>query len=332
MSTPTARTSKRGSHWFPELALCKGPSAEGQTGAGTYFELFGYNWALSLDDANQLHLSQEQGGTWVEVTPLVPLPVLSGTARHITMAFDQAARPIIAWEDAGQIYLRQWDVGTSSYLTRGPWPGRDPVLWWDYPLDRVMFPASIQAGNNSDVLLFHIAGSQVGYRLQRESFATWHPLTALPPGYYLDQVVMTGSGYGLALGNDAGEAIYLNSDAFAWRYADPLRLTARPASLGIYASTLSLTIGDPVRLSGQPVGISTHTDTAGFSAADTLRLYARPVQYAVITNTANVSAADTLRLSARPTGAVQSTALIMVSSNDSLRLAARPVELRRKPT
>jgi len=327
-----AKSSQRGPFWFPELALCKGPSAEGVTGSGTYFELFGYNWALSLDDSGQLHLSQEQPGTWVEVTPLVPLPVLSQTARHISIAFDQAARPIIAWEDAEQIYLRQWDVGSNSYLTRGPWPGRDPVLWWDYPLDRVMFPASIQAGNDSDVLLFHIAGSQVGYRLQRESFATWHPLAALPPGYYLDQVVMTGSGYGLALGDDAGNAIYLNSAAFAWRYADPLRLTARPASLGIYATTFSLAIGDPLRFSSRPVGISAQTDTAGFSANDALRLSGRPVQYAVITNTANVSTADTLRLAARPTGAANSTTLVMVSPNDSLRLAARPVELRRKPT
>lgn len=211
-----AKSSQRGSFWFPELALCKGPSSEGVTGGGTYFELFGYNWALSLDDSGQLHLSQEQAGAWVEVTPLVPLPVLSQTARHISLAFDQAARPVIAWEDTGQVWLRQWDVGTNSYLTRGPWPGRDPVLWMDATINGYI--------PDSDVLLYHLSldATQVLQRIQRQ---VWNPATTVYSGsepLWLDQATLLGFSFQLVGAKQSGEIFALRAAPYPVRWTEGL--------------------------------------------------------------------------------------------------------------
>lgn len=211
-----AKVSARGPYLFPELVLCKGPSAEGVTGSATYAELFGYSWALSMDDSGELHLSQQQGAAWVEIPPLTPLPVLPATARHIALAFDQAARPVIAWEDSG-IYLRRYDPGSSSYQNLGPFAGRDPVLFMDATVDGYI--------PDSDVLLYYLSADAraINQRVQRQVWATESQKYAGPDALFLDQATLLGFSFQvIAAKQSNGEVVALRAAPYPVRWTDGL--------------------------------------------------------------------------------------------------------------
>jgi hypothetical protein len=66
---------------------------------------------------------------------------------------------------------------------RGPFPGVDPVLLWDYEVGYFL--------GDSDVLLFHLSPdrTQVIMRVQRERYANPRVVQALPGPAYLDQAL-----------------------------------------------------------------------------------------------------------------------------------------------
>ena len=180
--------------WYtPEVVLAAGPRNVGDTGDGDYTALYGYAYVGAIVDgvfrlwqlhnANGLPYSlagdSPIGGRLVRVLEL-PLPE---GARHLALAFDQAAREVIAYEVDGQIYVRQWDAVAQQYTMRGPFPGVDPVLINDATVG--YFPP------DSDVLLFHLTQDRktLIMRAQRELYNTPHTVHSFDYPVILDQAV-----------------------------------------------------------------------------------------------------------------------------------------------
>ncbi len=239
------RVSRRGKGYFAEISLARGPRVMASTGGGTFEELFGYAWLALLDRRERrLRLFQAQAGGapwaiggdpsaagWVE-TPVPDLVHPVREVRHLTLAFDQAARHVVAYERAGEVWVRQWDPLAGEYVMRGPWPGVDPVLVMD-----------AEAGYyvpNSDVLLFHLSPDRrtLYMRVQREQYATAHVVETYAEPAMLDQGVALPYQFELlgSLESDPdGTGLVLRSDLYPVRAEDVLGAArvAAPTS-GVY--------------------------------------------------------------------------------------------------
>jgi hypothetical protein len=192
------QAGKRGKGYFPEVRYSRGPRAMGETGDNSFRTLLGYLWMAVLDRSRGLRLFQAQVpgegpwalddprgpdvAVWIEVEA-PPLPHPAQEVRHLAFCFDQAARHVVAYEYQGQVYVRQWDPVARAYTMRGPFPGVDPVLLWDYEVGYFL--------GDSDVLLFHLSPdrTQVIMRVQRELYANPRVVQALPGPAYLDQAL-----------------------------------------------------------------------------------------------------------------------------------------------
>jgi hypothetical protein len=192
------QAGKRGKGYFPEVRYSRGPRAMGVTGDNSFRTLLGYLWMAILDRSQGLRLFQAQVpgegpwalddprgpdvAVWIEVE-VPPLPHPAQEVRHLAVCFDQAARHVVAYEHEGQVFVRQWDPVAMAYTMRGPFPGVDPVLLWDYEVGYFL--------GDSDVLLFHLSPdrTQVIMRVQRERYANPRVVQALPGPAYLDQAL-----------------------------------------------------------------------------------------------------------------------------------------------
>ena len=167
-----------------ELRLTKGPIAIGQPGDGTYAELYPKDYLVFLDETGRLKVFVSTGSAWVEVSDeLYPQPPHPGDQiRHIGACFDQAARLVLAYELNEQVYVYQWDPVTQQYITRGPFPGVDPVLIQDATIG--FYPP------DSDVLLLHLSTDRTRLimRVQRELYNTPREVAVFPRPVVLDQV------------------------------------------------------------------------------------------------------------------------------------------------
>ncbi|WP_252973277.1 hypothetical protein [Thermus thermophilus] len=179
------------------MRYSRGPRVMGQTGDNSFRALLGYLWMAVLDRVQGFRLFQAQVpgegpwalddprgpdvAEWVEV-PAPPLPHPHQEVRHIALCFDQAARHVVAYEYQGQVYVRQWDPVSREYVMRGPWPGVDPLVIWDFEVGYYV--------PDSDVVLLHLSPdrSTLVYRVQRELYATAREVP-LPGPAYLDQAV-----------------------------------------------------------------------------------------------------------------------------------------------
>lgn len=158
-----------------ELRLAPGPLSLGAT-YNRYDDLFGHPWGL-VKQGNQLTLFSLNAGTSEAIN--IPHPV--SEVRHIALAFDQAAQPVVAYEYQGQIYVRQWDPIAQAFVMRGPWPGCDPVLINDATVGYYI--------PDSDVLLFHLSPDRrtLIMRVQRELYATARDIQTFEQPVVLDQ-------------------------------------------------------------------------------------------------------------------------------------------------
>lgn len=181
------RQSVRYGDWkFFEVQLAWGPIAIGDTGDGSYRTLFSKLYAGYLDEStNRLVLLAHDGSSWVPVDeslfPQPPHPVEE--IRHIAVAFDQAARLVMAYERAGEVFVYQWDPVAQEYVVRGPFPGADPVLINDATAG--YFPP------DSDILLFHLTPDRktLVMRAQRELYDTPRTVQSFDYPVVLDQAV-----------------------------------------------------------------------------------------------------------------------------------------------
>jgi len=215
----------------PELVLSTGPQRLARTGGGTYAELYGARWALGLYRGGP-RLYQAQAGVWVDRSDPDALGVLTAAGvRHVALAFDQAARPVFAWEQGAQIYIRQWSPQLAQYVTRGPWAGCDPLLMND--------SAAHYDPAESDVLLLHLDAdrAQLVARVQRELYAAARPLAALPADAVLDQLV--GLPLSLqVLGEAGGAPVALRPELYPLRVRDRLAGDVQGVTGGLWFAVI----------------------------------------------------------------------------------------------
>ena len=90
--------------WAPCLAWAPGPTTLASTGDGAYPTLYGSNWLLQICNDGSWVLYRRDTNETLTVIPWDVVPPVAGlSARHPTLAFDQAARPAMAWEDDEEI-------------------------------------------------------------------------------------------------------------------------------------------------------------------------------------------------------------------------------------
>jgi hypothetical protein len=210
-----ARAYRRGKLRVPEVRLALGPTAEAVTLEGAFADLYGTPWALALEPSGVLHLLRlDAGGEWLEVPSLEPLPVLSRSARHIALAWDGSARPVIAWELEGAVFVRRFDSFTGAYIISNV-PGVDPCLWSD--------ALALETTTDSDVILFHldVTRTQAFSRIQRETFAVPRVAGELGARCDLDAAVTANHGVQLVLASRAG-AFALQSPPYPVRHRDSM--------------------------------------------------------------------------------------------------------------
>ncbi|HEX2864083.1 MAG TPA: hypothetical protein VHN99_05910, partial [Deinococcales bacterium] len=194
-----AVVSRRGRWYRPEVALARGPAVEGEPGDGSFSTLYGTVWALVLDVTRGLMLWRHDGPDWGWVAPLTPLPKLPREARHVALAFDQNARPVLAWEQADGVRLRYWDALAGAVVTIGPWEGCDPCLLNDAEVHYQ--PAQ------SDLVLAYLTPDRLTltHRVQRELYADEHAAATSGAPLYLDQLAAAPYFWQALAGNAAGQ-------------------------------------------------------------------------------------------------------------------------------
>jgi hypothetical protein len=207
------------------VRVVQGPRAIGDTGDGEYPTLYGYAWMVAITDDEELRLFRAQqagqpwpitgdpnAADWVETgsTEFTDLPHPVYAMSHIALAFDQAARPILAYERANEVWVRQWNPITNQYVARGPFPGVDPTLLCDATVFYYI--------PDSDILLFYLSANRLtlNHRVQREQFATERTINTFPNPVILDQALSTPYQVGLVGVTDAvkdttGFAIFSNT-------------------------------------------------------------------------------------------------------------------------
>ena len=224
---------RRGQFFYADMALCLGPPSIGDKGAATLRDLFGTPWTLQLEGKSSLGLrvltySRWNGSVWVQSG------VFEGpaNAEHVTLAFDQSARPVAAYEATRELAVRYWDEAQQTFKLR-TFGGYDPVLINDalahYRLE------------DSDVVLFYLSSDRrrVLARIQRERYDTEHEVATLSEPAYLDQVVPLAYQLGLLLSREA-DTVALLSELYPVRAADAHRATVGALRGGLYKTNLVL--------------------------------------------------------------------------------------------
>lgn len=128
--------------------------------------LMGYRWRCWVDGINVK--AQRDGAA--EVTLFSAAGISS-----ISLAFDQAMRPHVAYTIAGQMYLRWYDSVAVAYVTTNFGMARNPRLALDDKRPEQL--------NTNDVILAYIRDNSLFYRQQRDRFAVERLLRPGLPDY-----------------------------------------------------------------------------------------------------------------------------------------------------
>jgi hypothetical protein len=240
----TPRQSTRGTteYVFFELALASGPQAIGVTGDNSYETLYGREYLLVWDDQDgfvKLYRETATLGEWDRITVGLPSQIfdvpLPDDVRHITFAFDQSARIIFVYEQAGLIFVTRWNPFTNAYVQNVSFAGVDPCLLMDatvadprgfpsaadgwsvreayYAGIRVLFEwipdgqLRTNAIPDSDIVLFYLTPDrlQVKARVQRQLYATANDLWTFAEPVVLDRAVALSGKYQLLVSDAAGD-------------------------------------------------------------------------------------------------------------------------------
>lgn len=271
--------SPSGTH-FAELFLAPGPQELNVTGDNTHAVLFGRDWMLEIDDQSRAaRLYAENGDGWTEIiVPGHPVigQVMPGGARRFSLAFDQAATPVVAYEDAaGIIRVTRWDAILEAYVQNVTFAGRDPCLMMDAAAN-----VRIQ---DSDVLLFYLSADRqrVMCRVQRDNYGI--PLEMWDAGQtvILDRAQALVARYQLLLSDATGRAL---SDALVsgiYPYTPHLERVNVAAAGPSHGSYVNITI--------HAGGNDGHVTVA--AAGPSGGAYAEPVEHVADTDEVSVTAA-----------------------------------------
>ncbi len=166
--------------YAPEVSKTMGPVEIGYSG-GVFALLFSTPYA-ARKEAGQVRLHRMTSSGWAY---LQNLPTNHSTYRHISLCFDQAAQPVLAYEVPGtppSIYIRQFDPLANDYVYRGPFTGCDPVVFND--------AITLQTTEDSDVLLLYLSPDRqtLHMRAQRDQYSIEYTLETFPAPATLDIV------------------------------------------------------------------------------------------------------------------------------------------------
>lgn len=202
-----ARVSQRvpSSTYFGEVFTAPGPVVLNNPGS-VIADLLGRNWALIVDRANGIVRLSGEGsdGEWID-TPVPGHPVIGsptpGGARRFSLAFDQAATPVVAFEQAGTVKVTRWDASLGQYAQNVSFAGVDPVLAMD--------ASWTFAVPDSDVLLFYLSPDRerVLARIQRDDYGTEYELHDYGAPVILDRVTALAYQYQLLVSDAAGSVL-----------------------------------------------------------------------------------------------------------------------------
>lgn len=326
-----AKITPRGSFptYFAEYRMFPGPQALAVTGDNSFDTLFGATWAVLFCDNNDFYLMQWNGSGWTTTTdPLLTLPTFTGSERSFTGAFDQAARLILAYEDAEVVHVTRWNTDVNEYVSDVTFAGVDPVLLQDASVTRAV--------PDSDAILFYLSTDRttVHYRVQRESYGTEHMLqwgfaatdVTFANGAVLDYAQALDYRFELLVAHASGvkRSLAIVSDLYPIPVSDELGVTAVPG-LGAHRQTTYLEeSADQVDVTAVPgVGIYSLTITQ-HTAAEQLDVTGAPGLGLYVETTTLHSAAEQLDVTAAPGDGVYDRTSFGHSAAEQLDIGAAP--------
>ena len=161
------------------LGLTPGPIAEADTSQG----LEHVGWALWVDEGNVLRMAR------LDTQPPVNAPspdhmadVQPALIDHLSFCFNQNARRVIVWEQAGSCTISFIEPGPPETARRVTWAGRDPLFFFDG------WFLNVGRGAPTDIIVFYLSLDRrtVHWRRQGEHFGTEHVWGTLPEPASLD--------------------------------------------------------------------------------------------------------------------------------------------------
>lgn len=247
---------RRGPFFVADQALALGPPSIGSQQANTLSELFSTPWTLQFEGVSSLGLrilsfNRFVSGEWEKEG----LYEASQNAQHIALAFDQSARPVIAWEQSQEFStVRYWDEAQKNYLERS-FSGVNPVL-----INDALAHFRLE---DSDVVLFYLSDdrTRVYARIQRERYDTEHEVAVLDESAYLDQVAPLPYQLELLLRREA-ESVALTSELYPVRVNERVPTSVSPLTGGRYRLIYVFAEGgDALKGSLGPLRGGIYTDT-----------------------------------------------------------------------
>lgn len=139
-----------------------GGIALSDTSAGLIYQ----TWSCRIDGSD-IKMSAESVPEFTMISGLV-------NPTEISLAFDQAMRPVVAYVDDGVSYLYWYDTTTSTQKTTSLGSTiRNPRVTLD--------DKRITSSATSDVILAYLSGTSLCYRQQRDRYLTEYTLTSEVP-------------------------------------------------------------------------------------------------------------------------------------------------------
>ena len=292
----------RGSHptYYPEFHMFPGPQELGVTGDNSFHTLFARTWAFLMCDDDRWFLLQWIGsahliaeglqspGWKVIQEPLLDLPGLGcGAQRRFTAAFDQSARLVVAYEEAGSIHVTRWDTVTQAYLQNVSFEGADPSLLMDAAVtDPLGYPPHAQqalsdgvpvlfewlpepawrenAIPDSDVALFYLTPDRLGVRAraQRDLYAVEYGLHDYSVQVLLDYAVALPGRYQLLLSDAVGaklEEMLISADYVGGHIVNPRDRAALDVLVNVEPAAHAQDIWHHAEINPLPVTASVET-------------------------------------------------------------------------
>lgn len=222
---------RQGAFYVADMAVCLGPPSIADQGATTLQELFGTPWTLQVEGERNarrvLTFNRWNGSAWIQDG------VFEGPlgAQHVALAFDQSARPVVAYEDGLEsAAVRYWDEAQQAYVFRS-FPGTNPVV-----INDVLGHFRLE---DADVVVFYLSPDRMSVyaRIQRERYDTEHELGRLDEPAYLDQVVPLPYQLQLLLSRDA-ESVALLSELYPVYAEAQVSAGVSPLKGGVYKTNL----------------------------------------------------------------------------------------------
>ncbi len=218
---------------FPAKRLVLKDVVLGPDIEGVAKEKYTQQWKLGWADSTLKLYKVDSVGNLIDTTPLAPFPqLIYGNVSNLSLAFDQAGRNIIAWEENNQLYIRQYDLGVNGYSNRGPFAGHDPIIYSEKSASRT--------NENSNLLLFYLSANRktLKYRKQNDLYLIEYVLET-----YEDEKELTGIStgtfqYHIALGENEGDIVF-NSDLYPYLAKDILLITTGQPSSSLLDNVVS---------------------------------------------------------------------------------------------